>query len=188
MKIDEGAPVHHVVVMGVAGCGKSAIGRLIAQQLALPYVEGDDFHPPGNIDKMRQGIALGDDDRAGWLDKLAAELARHPAGAVLACSALKAAYRDRLRSAASGLRFVYLEITQSQSLRRVSQRPGHFYPPGLVASQFATLQDPSGEASVLTLAADAAPEPLALQAVAWLKADWRLGRSGTAASSIDVET
>ena len=167
-------PVLHVVVMGVAGCGKSAVGRLIAQQLALPYIEGDDFHPPGNIAKMQQGIALDDDDRAGWLDVLAGELARHPAGVVLACSALKASYRDRLRRAASGLRFVYLAITQAQSLQRVRQRAGHFYPPSLVDSQFLALQDPSGEAGVLTLAADAVLETLALQAVAWLRAagDW----------------
>ena len=157
--------------MGVAGCGKSAVGRLIAERLALPYIEGDDFHPPGNIAKMRQGIALDDDDRAGWLDALAIELARRPAGAVLACSALKAAYRDRLRRAASGLRFIYLMMTESVALERVAGRDGHFYPPSLVASQFAALQDPSGEAGVLTLAAaGAAPEPLALQAAAWLGA------------------
>lgn len=168
-------PVLHVVVMGVAGCGKSAVGRLIAQCLALPYIEGDDFHPPGNIARMRQGVALDDDDRAGWLDALSGEMARHPAGAVLACSALKAAYRDRLRGAARGLRFVYLAITQAHSLQRVRQRAGHFYPPSLVDSQFLALQDPSGEAGVLTLSADAALETLALQAVAWLKAagDWR---------------
>ena len=164
-------PTFHVVVMGVAGCGKSAIGRLIAQQLALPFIEGDDFHPPGNIGKMRQGIALDDGDRAGWLDVLAAELARHPAGVVLACSALKASYRDRLRRAASGLRFVYLAITEAEALRRVDQRPGHFYPPSLVASQFAALEEPSGEAGVLALAADAAPGPLARQTVAWLSAE-----------------
>ena len=163
-------PVLHVVVMGVAGCGKSAVGRLIAQHLALPYIEGDDFHPPGNIARMQQGIALDDDDRAGWLDVLAAEMERHPAGVVLACSALKAAYRDRLRRAASGVRFVYLAITQAQSLQRVRRRAGHFYPPSLVESQFSALQDPSGEAGVLTLAADAALRTLALQAVAWLVA------------------
>ena len=124
---------------------------------------------------MRQGVALDDDDRAGWLDALSGEMARHPAGAVLACSALKAAYRDRLRGAARGLRFVYLAITQAHSLQRVRQRAGHFYPPSLVDSQFLALQDPSGEAGVLTLSADAALETLALQAVAWLKAagDWR---------------
>ena len=164
-------PILHVVVMGVAGCGKSAVGRLVARHLALPFVEGDDFHPKGNIDKMREGIALDDDDRAGWLDALAAELARRPGGAVLACSALKTAYRDKLRRAASGLRFVYLTMTEEEALGRVAGRAGHFYPPSLVASQFAALHDPSGEVGDMTLAAaGAAPDELALRAAAWLVA------------------
>ena len=155
--------------MGVAGCGKSAVGRLVAERLALPYVEGDDFHPPGNIAKMRQGTALGDDDRAGWLDALAAELARRPDGLVLACSALKLAYRDRLRHAAGILQFVYLMIPEAEALRRVAARPGHFYPPSLVASQFAALEEPSVEVGVLTLAAmGESPGPLALRAATWL--------------------
>lgn len=159
----------HVVVMGVAGCGKSAVGRLLAEQLALPYVEGDDFHPPGNITKMGQGIALDDADRAGWLDALAVELAGRPGGLVLACSALKLAYRDRLRRAAGGLQFVYLMIPEAEALRRVAARPGHFYPPSLVASQFAALEEPRGEAGVLTLSAlGESPGQLALRAVTWL--------------------
>ena len=140
-----------VVVMGVAGCGKSAVGRLIADQLALPLIEGDDFHPPGNIRKMQQGIPLADEDRADWLQQLGAELARHPAGVVLTCSALKASYRDSLREAAPGLQFVHLAISQAESLRRVSVRPGHFYPPSLVASQFEALEDPSGEPGVVVI-------------------------------------
>lgn len=163
-------PAIHVVVMGVAGCGKSAAGRLIAQQLALPLIEGDDFHPPGNIRKMQQGIALTDEDRADWLHSLGAELARHPEGVVLTCSALKAAYRDSLRGAAARLHFVHLAITEAESLRRVGQRADHFYPPSLVASQFEALQDPSAEPGVLTLAADAPLAQLALSSVEWLKA------------------
>ena len=161
-------PLLHVVIMGVAGCGKSAVGRVLADRMALPYIEGDDFHPPANVCKMKQGAPLTDDDRADWLDALAAELARAPAGAVLSCSALKRAYREKLRRAAPGLCFVHLAITQAQSLQRVRQRAGHFYPPSLVASQFADLQDPSSEAGVLTLCGAAPLEPLAAQAVAWL--------------------
>jgi gluconokinase len=157
-----------VVVMGVAGCGKSAVGRLIADQLALPLIEGDDFHPLGNIRKMQQGIPLADEDRADWLRQLGAELARHPAGVVLTCSALKAAYRSSLREAAPGLQFVHLAISQAESLRRVSARPGHFYPPSLVASQFEALQDPSAEAGVLTLDGDEPLEVLARRAAVWL--------------------
>ena len=158
----------HVVVMGVAGCGKSAVGRLIAQQLALPLIEGDDFHPPGNVGKMQRGVPLTDDDRAGWLLTLGGELARHRDGAVLTCSALKSAYRDRLRQAASPLHFIYLGITEAESLRRVGQRAGHFYPASLVVSQFAALQDPTGEASVLALDAAAPPDGLAHRAAQWL--------------------
>jgi len=169
-----GPPVR-VVVMGVAGCGKSAVGRLVAEQLALPLIEGDDFHPPGNIRKMQQGIALTDEDREGWLRQLGAELARHPEGGVLTCSALKAGYRDRLRAAAPGLQFVHLAISQAESLRRVSVRPGHFYPPSLVASQFEALQDPSAEPGVLTLAGDAPLESLAQSAVDWLAGAGRRG-------------
>ena len=159
----------HVVVMGVAGCGKSAVGHLMGRQLGLPLVEGDNFHPASNIQKMQQGIALTDEDRADWLQTLGAELARHPDGVVLTCSALKKTYRDSLRQAAAGLHFVHLAITEAESLRRVGQRPGHFYPPSLVASQFAALEDPAGEADVLTLAGDATLEHLAQQAVAWLE-------------------
>jgi gluconokinase len=156
--------------MGVAGCGKSAVGKLIAQQLALPLMEGDDFHSPGNMHKMQQGIALTDEDRADWLRELGDELARYPAGVVLTCSALKKIYRDRLRLAAPGLRFVHLAISQAEALRRVARRAGHFYPPSLVASQFETLQDPSGEASVLVVNGEAPLRQLALSAVAWLTA------------------
>ena len=166
----------HLVVMGVAGCGKSAVGRRIAQRLGLPLIEGDDFHPKRNIHKMQQGIALTDDDRADWLAALGAELAARPAGAVLTCSALKRTYRDVLRSAVPGLpgvRFVHLAITQAESLRRVASRPGHFYPPSLVASQFEALQDPAGEPGVLVLAGDAPQDALTQQAVAWLDSTMR---------------
>lgn len=158
-----------VVVMGVAGCGKSAVGRLLAQQLGLPLIEGDDFHPAGNIRKMQQGMALTDADRVEWLHALGLALAAHPAGMVLTCSALKAAYRGSLRRATKNLYFVHLSITEGESLRRVAQRQGHFYPPSLVASQFEALQDPSGEPGVLTLQGDTPLENLVQTAVAWLE-------------------
>ena len=160
----------HVVVMGVAGCGKSAVGRLIAQQLGLPLIEGDDFHPASNVSKMQRGVALTDDDRADWLQTLGLELARHEGGAVLTCSALKAGYRDRLRAAATPLCFVYLKISEAEALRRVAQRAGHFYPPSLVASQFAALQDPSGEPGVLTLDGESLLTALGQRAAQWLTA------------------
>ncbi len=163
----------HLVVMGVAGCGKSALGRRIADTLGLPLIEGDDFHPKRNIHKMQQGIALTDDDRADWLRLLGEQLAAQPRGAVLTCSALKRAYRDTLRAAVPGLRFAHLAITEAESLRRVAARPGHFYPPSLVASQFEALQDPGGEPGVLVLAGDASLQALTAQAVGWIDSTMR---------------
>lgn len=166
----ENAARAHLVVMGVAGCGKSAVGERLAALLALPLIEGDDFHPAANVQKMQQGIALDDVDRIGWLQTLGTELARHPQGAVLNCSALKAAYRDALRARLPTLGFVYLAITQAESLKRVVQRADHFYPPSLVASQFEALQDPSAEPGVLALDGSAPLDALARRA-----ADWVLG-------------
>ena len=160
----------HVVVMGVAGCGKSAAGARIARSLRLPLIEGDAFHPPANIEKMRTGVALTDDDRAGWLDRLAQELAARPAGAVLTCSALKQAYRERLRRAAPALRFVHLALPAAEAQRRVATRPGHFYPPSLVASQFEALEDPAGEAGVVVVDACLPLEEVAARACAALLA------------------
>lgn len=160
----------HVVVMGVAGCGKSAVGQKLAALLAVPLIEGDDFHPASNVQKMQQGIALNDADRSGWLETLARELQRHSQGAVLTCSALKAAYRDALRAGSPDLHFVHLAITPAESMRRVAQRAGHFYPPSLVASQFEALQDPSGEPKVLVLDGCAGLDPLAQRAATWLRA------------------
>jgi len=99
-----------LVVMGVSGCGKSHVGAVVAERLGLPLVEGDEFHSEPNRARMRDGIALTDDDRADWLDRLGAELRQRPGGAVLTCSALKASYRDRLRSCSPGLRFAWLDL------------------------------------------------------------------------------
>ena len=160
----------HLVVMGVAGCGKSAVGERLAVLLALPLIEGDDFHPASNVQKMQQGIALDDADRDGWLQTLGGELARHPQGAVLTCSALKARYRSALRASVPGLGFVYLAIEQAESLKRVAQRSDHFYPPSLVASQFEALQDPSAEPHVLALDGSAPLDALARRAADWVLA------------------
>jgi gluconokinase len=141
----------HVVVMGVAGCGKSAVAARLAQRLRLPLVEGDSFHPQRNIDKMRQGLPLDDADRADWLRRLGDELAAHAGGAVLTCSALKRAYRDVLRASVPALCFVHLALSREASLARVSSRPDHFYPPSLVDSQFAALEDPAGEPGVVVI-------------------------------------
>ncbi len=140
-----------MLVMGVSGCGKSALGRALALARGVPFIEGDAFHPPGNLQKMSQGLALTDTDRADWLQVLAGQLSGHADGAVLACSALKRDYRQQLRAAVPHLLTVHLALTPAVALARVSSRPDHFYPPSLVDSQFATLQDPAGEKAVVTL-------------------------------------
>jgi len=154
--------------MGVAGCGKSVVGTQLAAQLGLPLVEGDDFHPPGNIEKMRQGIPLTDVDRAGWLQRLADELRARPDGVVLTCSALKRSYRDTLRGAVPRLLFLHLSLTPHQAVERVASRTDHFYPPSLVASQFEALEDPKGEPLVLQVDATEHVERIVERAMRWL--------------------
>jgi gluconokinase len=160
----------HLVVMGVAGCGKSLVGAELSAALALPLVEGDDFHPAGNIEKMRQGVPLTDADRADWLQRLGEELARYPQGAVLTCSALKRAYRDSLRAAVPQLLFVHLSLTPHQALERVAARTDHFYPPSLVASQFEALEDPKGEPGVYVADATAHIARIVEAAAQWVRA------------------
>lgn len=144
-------PSTRLVVMGVAGCGKSSLGQQSAAALGLPLLEGDDFHPADNVAKMRGGVPLSDDDRAAWLDTLAEQLAQRPGGVVLTCSSLKRRYRERLRAAAPGLRFVFLQLSREQARERVAARPGHVFPVSLVDSQFEALEDPVGEPGVLAL-------------------------------------
>jgi gluconokinase len=159
-----------VVIMGVAGCGKSSLGAAVAHALALPLIEGDDFHSPHSKSKMQQGVALTDIDRQGWLSELGAELRRRPAGAVLTCSALKLAYRERLRAAVPALRFAFLDIPKAEALKRVQARASsHFFSADLVDSQFATLEDPRLEQGVLRLDALLPLTQLQLQVTHWLQ-------------------
>jgi gluconokinase len=161
---------HRIVIMGVAGCGKSTVGAAVARAEHLPLVEGDDFHSAASRAKMAGGVALTDDDRADWLRVLGRQLASHGEGVVLTCSALKRAYRDQLRAAAPGLRFVFLEIGREDAQRRVSSRGAHFFSAALVDSQFATLESPVGEPLVLTVDALAPLDLLQAQVSAWLHA------------------
>lgn len=156
-----------LVVMGVAGCGKSSLGQRCATALGLPLLEGDDFHPEENVRKMRNGLPLDDSDRAAWLDTLASRLAAHPEGVVLTCSALRQRYRNHLRAAAPGLRFVFLSLTPEQARERVAARPSHLFPVSLVASQFDTLESPEHESGVLTLDAMRPLDELVEATVEW---------------------
>jgi len=162
--------------MGVAGSGKSTLGAAIAGRMGWPMIEGDDFHSDENRARMRAGVALSDADRAGWLQSLARELQRHPDGAVLTCSALKRSYREVLRDASPGLAFVFLDVSPEEAQRRVGGRGQHFFPPQLLQSQFAALEVPTNEPSVLRLDAQLPLQTLTDQTVAWLT-----GNSGQAA-------
>jgi gluconokinase len=157
-----------IVIMGVAGCGKSSLGAAVAAAEGLPLIEGDDFHSAESRSKMGQGIALADTDRAEWLGLLGAQLATRPRGVVLTCSALKRAYRERLRAAAPGLRFAFLEIAREAAQQRVAGRGSHFFSASLVDSQFATLESPVGEPGVLRLDALEPLESLQRRVSAWL--------------------
>lgn len=158
------------VVMGVSGCGKSSLGSEVARHFGLPLIEGDDFHPPANIEKMHDGIALTDADRAGWLAALGEALADHAGGAVLTCSALKRAYRETLRAAVPGLRFVFMEISPQEALARVvARKSSHFFSSSLVDNQFATLQDPTGEIGVLPVPATEALDALVRRVADWVE-------------------
>ncbi|MCY1394265.1 Thermoresistant gluconokinase [compost metagenome] len=164
-------PLPALVVMGVAGCGKSHIGAAIAQRSGGRLIEGDAFHPAANIEKMSAGIPLNDDDRAGWLVSLGEELSRTiKAGErpILTCSALKLRYRETLRAAVPELGFVFLELSPEEASRRVTARPGHFMPASLIESQFATLEPPHGEHLTLALDATLTPATLADRVDAWL--------------------
>ncbi|MBI1290625.1 gluconokinase [bacterium] len=134
-----------VVVMGVAGCGKSTVGRMLADRLGLPFHDADAFHPSANIAKMASGVPLTDADRWPWLDAMAAEMPRWErlGGAVLACSALREVYRERLRTGSPQCRFVYLRGDRSLLEQRLAERPGHFMKPGMLDSQLATLEEPA---------------------------------------------
>jgi gluconokinase len=158
-----------LVVMGVAGCGKSSLGAAVARALELPLIEGDDHHSAASREKMRAGTALTDDDRAAWLARLADEIAARPDGCVLTCSALRRTYRERLRRAVPGLRFVFLDISPEVALQRVQERSSHFFSASLVESQFATLESPLGEPGVLHVDATAAPEQQLEQVRRWLQ-------------------
>ncbi|MFJ6835067.1 gluconokinase [Streptomyces sp. NPDC091209] len=132
---------HVVVVMGVAGTGKTTVGPLLAARLGVPYAEGDDFHPQANIAKMTAGTPLTDEDRWPWLDAIGRWAHdRAGLGGVVSSSALKRAYRDRLRLAAPGVVFVHLTGDRELIEDRMSHRKGHFMPTALLDSQFATLQ------------------------------------------------
>lgn len=169
------ARIGPVIVMGVSGAGKTAVGRALAAWLGLPFIEGDSLHPTANIEKMAAGIPLTDNDRWPWLDSIGrhlAEASERAGGAVATSSALKAAYRDRLRAyAKQKLRFVFLNGSRSVLEERMHHRTGHFMPPTLLDSQLRTLEPPIGEPGVLVIDIDQPLEKIVEDAYRWLRSE-----------------
>lgn len=158
-----------IVVMGVSGSGKTTVASALAEKLCVPFIEGDQLHPQSNIDKMSAGRPLDDADRWPWLDAVADALSDASGGAIVTCSALKKAYRDRLRNrAGKALAFVYLDADPKLLRARMTSRRHHFMPASLLDSQLATLEVPSGEPDVLWQGADAPPREIVAAIVAWL--------------------
>jgi len=151
-----------IIIMGVAGSGKSTVGKLLADELGCHFYEGDDLHPRANVKKMAQGIPLDDKDRAPWLEAIRkiirGALDRHE-NAVIACSALKNSYRDILRLS-EDVAFVYLKGDFALFQQRLAGRSGHFMNPNLLGSQFETLEEPK---DALQIDASLSPEEIARQ-------------------------
>ncbi len=144
--------MNNILVMGVSGCGKTTIGKMVAEKLGIPFYDGDDFHPQSNIEKMSRGIPLDDDDRQGWLERLNQIFIREEP-CVIACSALKPKYRDILRMSNDSLEVAYLKGDYQTILSRLEARSGHYFKgEAMLKSQFETLVEPNeAEAKVLDI-------------------------------------
>lgn len=150
-----------LILMGVSGSGKTTVGRELSARLDWPYLDADDFHPPENVEKMRAGIPLSDEDRWPWLDALNAQLRDFDArgqSAILGCSALKAVYRARLAQGCSEVHWVHLTGSFELIEARLRTRKGHYMPANLLRSQFATLEAPE---EAITIDIDATPGQIA---------------------------
>ena len=135
-----------IIVMGVSGSGKTTVGEALAERFGLPLLEGDQFHPKANIDKMSSGTPLTDEDRWPWLDAIAAAMRDAPDGIIVTCSSLRRAYRDRLRERAERpVLFVFLDGSRDTLAERLAARKGHFMPASLLDSQLATLEPPGAD-------------------------------------------
>lgn len=161
---DPQQPVQHLVIMGVAGSGKTTLATLLQERLGWPYAEADEFHPQANIDKMSAGTPLDDEDRWPWLAAIRDWLtAQTDAGlsSIVTCSALKTTYRDVLRSAEGRVHFVHLTAAPDLLEQRMSGRSGHFMPPTLLPSQLQTLQPLTAEEDGITIVVDVPPDEVA---------------------------
>jgi gluconokinase len=157
-----------LVVMGVSGAGKTTVGAPLARRLGVPFKEGDDLHPPANVEKLRRHLPLEDADRAPWLKAVAAwidDWRRAGSGGVITCSALKRRYRDALAENRPSIIFVYLKGSPAVLAARVGARRGHFMPPSLLGSQLADLEEPGGDERAISVDGDL-PAPAQIDLIA----------------------
>lgn len=158
------------LIIGVSGCGKTTIGRLLSQALGVPFFDGDDFHPPANVEKMSYGVPLTDDDRKLWLSAInykIREQIQAESPAVFACSALKAAYRTQIgQNTQDAIRWIYLKGDYQTIEQRMLKRKDHFMPASLLHSQFSILEEPK---DVLTLSIEENPQQLIAQIINFFK-------------------
>lgn len=174
MSADQSSAFCALIIMGVSGSGKSTIANALGQNLGWIVEDADQFHPESNVKKMSAGIPLTDDDRWPWLRAIAAEIARKRASStsvIVACSALKRAYRDVLVQGHRDTRIVYLRGRKDLIAERLAARKNHFMPPGLLDSQFRTLEEPSGDEHPLVVGIDASVDQIADRVVALLEQD-----------------
>lgn len=161
------APV--VVVMGVSAVGKSSVATALASALGVPFIDADDLHPPANIAKMARGEPLNDDDRAPWLDEVAQALAAADAGMVVACSALRRRYRDRLRAGAPRVVFLHLSGSDELLAQRAAARVDHFMPPALLRSQLDTLEPLTADEPGVTIDVTPPLPQIVASAIEWVR-------------------
>ncbi|WP_181767662.1 gluconokinase [Streptomyces albidus (ex Kaewkla and Franco 2022)] len=166
----DGEAAEVVIVMGVAGTGKTTVGALLAEAMGVPYAEADAFHPPANVAKMTAGTPLDDADREPWLDAIGGwAREREGVGGVVSCSALKRAYRDRLRAAAPHVFFLHLTGDRTLIAQRMERRRDHFMPPSLLDSQFATLEPLQSDERGAAVSVRVGPDTVTERALAVLR-------------------
>jgi gluconokinase len=156
MPFQQPPAIKRYVIMGVAGSGKTSVGRLLGEAIGATYLDGDDLHPHNNIAKMARGEPLTDADRAPWLDQIGAVLAEARGPLIVGCSALKRRYRDQIRASVDGpVTFLYLDGSRDLIAGRMALRAGHFMPMSLLDSQFAALEPPAPDEDAITVSIDA---------------------------------
>ena len=159
-----------IILMGVSGCGKSAVGEVLAERLGIPFLEGDVFHPQENLEKMGSGVPLDDMDRIGWMKAIRDAMIKERQSAIVACSALKRKHRDFLKDITKKVQFIHLHGDYDLLKQRIEFRTGHFFDPKLLDSQLAALEKPVLEEGAIEIEVDQTVENIVATIHALLEA------------------